>query len=919
MTARLQPKGIALVSILLVGAWLALLPAARATPANRAGLEKHFDRFLAKSLARCTTCHLPSDRKNPESLDEFPHNPFGARLRAVSSPKSTEDGRKDIPSRLKLIAREDSDGDGVDNESELLLGHHPGDAKDKPTKKELADARAKRAEFDLFLASYRWQPFEPVVRPTIPTLVNRKSQIINPLDSFIAAEHQARGLKPRPEAAKEILLRRVYLDLIGLSPTPEELAAYEADTSADAYEKTVGRLLADPRYGERWGRHWMDVWRYSDWAGWAGGNQIRDSKPHIWRWRDWIVESLNANKPYSQMVVEMLAADEVAPRDTNILRATGFLVRNYKMLSREQWLEDTVKHTSQAFLGVTMGCAKCHDHMYDPISQAEYYQMRAVFEPHWVRTDHVPGDTNLLNAGLARVFDTDTNPPTYFFNRGDERTPDTNRLMHAGVPMALGGALDIQPVSLPWMAGHPDREEFVRRDALAAADKVAAEAQTALAKASTNSSMGKNKLLEQELLLALTVTQRAALAAAIAAEQFEDSGKTNSTAWNIAATNALAHQREVVVADARLKRHLARVAELEAQKKSEDAAEKLAVATNQLQQVGLKKNDSPKTGQEAAEKAEKSLKEAQKKLAEAGKALAEAESKLSLPLDTAYKRRSTEDYPTKSTGRRLAFARWVVSTNNPLTARVAMNQIWLRHFGQGLVPSPSDFGHNGKPPSHPQLLDWLAGEFMARGWDMKAMHKLIVTSGAYRMASTPDERNAKIDPDNSFLWRMNSRRMEAEAVRDNLLHVAGDLDPAMSGPDIDHNLGLTSKRRSIYLRQAAEKEVEFLKIFDGPAVTECYIRRPTVVPQQALAMANSEITINAAKSLAKKLAAASGDDADAFARRAFVGILARQPKEDELKLCREFLKARTEEATAIRAQESLVAVLFNHNDFVTVR
>ena len=338
-----------------------------------------------------------------------------------------------------------------------------------------------------------------------------------------------------------------------------------------------------------------------------------------------------------------------------------------------------------------------------------------------------------------------------------------------------------------------------------------------------------------------------------------------------------------------------------------------------LQQVGLKKNDSPKTGQEAAEKAEKSLKEAQKKLAEAGKALAEAESKLSLPLDTAYKRRSTEDYPTKSTGRRLAFARWVVSTNNPLTARVAMNQIWLRHFGQGLVPSPSDFGHNGKPPSHPQLLDWLAGEFMARGWDMKAMHKLIVTSGAYRMASTPDERNAKIDPDNIFLWRMNSRRMEAEAVRDNLLHVAGDLDPAMSGPDIDHNLGLTSKRRSIYLRQAAEKEVEFLKIFDGPAVTECYMRHPTVVPQQALAMANSEITINAAKSLAKKLAAASGDDADAFARRAFVSILARQPKEEELKLCREFLKNRTEEATANRAQESLVAVLFNHNDFVTIR
>ncbi len=936
--------GIALVCLLGVGAWLTSPPAARATPANRAALEKHFDKFLTKNLARCATCHLPSDKKNPESLDEFPHNPFGVRLRAVGGEHSTDPGRKDLSSRLKLIAREDSDGDGVDNESELLLGHNPGDAKDKPTKKQLADAKAKRTEFAVFLASYRWQPFEPVVRPALPVIgesvisksvstarsrsVRTRSpstdspatfSTYNPIDSFIAAEHEAHGLQPRPEAAKEIVLRRMYLDLIGMSPTPEEVTAFANDGSTDAYERTADRLLADPRYGERWGRHWMDVWRYSDWAGWAGGNQIRDSKPHIWRWRDWMVESLNANKPYAQMIVEMLAADEVAPRDTNMLRATGFLVRNYKMLSREQWLEDTVKHTAQAFLGVTMGCAKCHDHMYDPISQAEYYQLRAVFEPHWVRTDHVPGDTNLLNAGLARVFDTDTNPPTYFFNRGDERKPDTNRLMHAGVPMALGGALDIHSVSLPWMAGHPDREEFVRRDALTAANKIATDARAALAKASTNSSTGKDKLREQELSLALAVSQRAALGAVITAEQFEDSGKTNTEAWNIAASDALARQREVAVADARLKQHLAHVAGAEAQKKFDEATERLADATNEVKQVTLKKSDTSKQENDAAEKAGKSLKETQKKLSDADKALAEAESKLSLPLDTAYKRRSTEDYPTTSTGRRLAFARWVVSTNNPLTARVAMNQIWLRHFGQGLVPTPQDFGHNGKPPSHPQLLDWLASEFMARGWDMKAMHKLIVTSSAYRMASTPDEANAKIDPDNTFLWRMNSRRMEAEVVRDNLLHVAGDLDLTMGGPDIDHNLGLKSKRRSIYLRQAAEKEVEFLKIFDGPAVTECYIRRPTVVPQQALAMANSELTVNEAKSLVKKLTAESGDDGDAFARRAFVRILARQPKENELQLCREFLKAGTERASATRAQESLVSVLFNHNDFVTIR
>jgi hypothetical protein len=958
-----------------------LLPSmAQATPANKAALEKHFDRFLARDLARCTTCHLPSSNKNPESLDDFPHNPFGARLRAVGKQFVAEGKKKDIPARLNLIAREDSDRDGVDNETEILLDHNPGDANDTPTKKELAHAKGKRAEFDKFLASYRWQPFEPVTRPkvpnvggTSPTLTSTKGSgtrrarpsniafpIRNPIDAFIAVEHKARGLKPRPEASNEILLRRVYLDLIGLSPTPEELAAFEKDQSPDAYEKVVDGLLADPRHGERWGRHWMDVWRYSDWAGWSGGNQIRDSKPHIWRWRDWIVESLNADKGYDRMLVEMLAADEIAPQDTNVLRATGFLVRNYKMLSREQWLEDTVKHTSQAFLGITVGCAKCHDHMYDPISQPEYYQMRAVFEPHWVRTDRLPGNTNLIELGLPRVFDSDTNPPTYFFVRGDERKPDTNRVMQPGVPKSLGGSLAIQPVSLPWIAGHPDRREFVYRDALAAADKAVADARTKLAMAKTNAAGAK--LEELELSAKLMEAQREALAAVIKAEQLEDAGQKETGDWQSAATNAVVRQREAAVAEANLKLHQAKLAEAEAGKKSAEAVEKLALATNEVQQVAAKKGDSVQARKEAVEKTSKALTEARKKLAEAEKSLADARTKLKSPADRSFKHRSTDDYPTTSTGRRLAFARWLASTNNPLTARVAANQIWQRHFGQGIVPTPSDFGRNGKAPSHPQLLDWLASELMNpefrmkndKGksksqnpnvaaplsnrdsdlgipsslgirhssfspWSMKHLHRLIVTSSTYRMASTPDEPNTKIDPDNTYLWRMNSRRMEAEVVRDNLLYVGGSLDGAMGGPDIDHKLGLKSKRRSIYLRQAAEKEVEFLKIFDGPAVTECYVRRPTVVPQQALALANSEITLNEARSLAKKVSAETSNDDEAFARRAFERVLARHPTPEELKLCHDFLQGGAEKVNKQRARENLVSVLFNHNDFVTVR
>jgi hypothetical protein len=796
----------------------------------------------------------------------------------------------------------------------------------------------------------------------------------NPIDNFIAAEHQARGLAPRLEASKEILLRRVYLDLIGLPPTPSEQRAFLIDPSPDAYEKVVDRLLADPRYGERWGRHWMDVWRYSDWAGWTDGGQIRDSKPHIWRWRDWIVESLNQDKPYDRMVLEMLAADELAPDDPDALRATGFLARNYKMLSREQWLEDTVKHTAQAFLGVTLGCAKCHDHMVDPISQKEYYQVRAIFEPHQVRTDKVPGQTNTALDGLARVFDVGSNPPTWFFHRGDERHPDTNHVIQPGVPAALGGSLRIEEITLPHFASEPDKREFVIRDSVAAGEKALADARQALEKLRTNPTTQLEKVTEQELqtraaerrLMALKAVLRAevmqevqANAAASQSQSRRDdifvAGKSSDSSnsvrsdisdaapmglrnllglesinmslltelqppWTNAAMEAMSAQRHLAVAEAELKLHQSQIAQREAQSKADEARAK----TNNV------------------EKAAKELEVAKKKSGDAEKALADAREQLQASPTTAYKPRPTETYPSTSTGRRLAFARWVADAQNPLTARVAMNHVWLRHFGRGLVPTPADFGRNGRPPSHPQLLDWLASEFTAQGWSMKAMHRLIVTSSAYRQASTPDEANEKLDPDNIYLWRMNSRRLEAEAVRDNLLYVSGSLDPAMGGPDIDHKLGLTSKRRSLYLRLAAEKEVEFLKIFDGPSVTECYERKPSVVPQQALALANSELALAQARLLARELSSGTKGDPARFAALAFCRILARRPSQDEARLCAEFLSRRTERGEqhnesklmpttlkmdeqkastdpAQRARENLVLVLMNHNDFVTVR
>ncbi len=891
------------LSLALFLALAGLASRASATPANRTAFERHYDRFLARPLASCTTCHLPSDRAFPESLDEFPHNAFGQRLREWADLTAHAGRKPDWAARLGAIADEDSDGDGVANQTELLLGHQPGDARDRPTATELARGPDRQAEFGVFLRSYRWRPFDPVVRPGVPEVRTADGDVRNPIDAFLAAERSSRGLKPRPEAGREVLLRRVFLDLIGLSPTPAEQQAFLEDTAPGAYERCVDRLLEDPRHGERWARHWMDVWRYSDWAGWTDGGQIRDSQRHIWQWRDWIVEALNADLPYDRMVTGMLAADEVAPEDVSALRATGFLARNYKMLSREQWLEDTVKHVSQALVGVTIGCAKCHDHMADPVSQREYYGLRAIFEPHQVRTDRLPGELDVAKAGLPRVYDA-TNTPTYLLVRGDERHPLTNEVIAPSVPRSLGGRLEIRPVPLPWLAGHPDHRDFVIRDTLQAAEKAALDAKAAWARARSGTNVTFARVREAELEVDLAEKKFAALVAVVAAERAAGQGQIAASAARrdvenpadspAAATHAVALQRGVALSEAMLRQHQARTA-------------MAAAVTNKVE-------------------------EASKRLAEADQQVTKAVHVLDQPLDEAFTPRPAASYPSESTGRRSAFARWLTDPDNPLLARVAVNHVWLRHFGRGLVPTPADFGRNGRPPTHPELLDWLAAEFQqpstagsaAVPWSFRHLHRLIVTSAAYRQASTPEDANLAADPDNQFLWRMNSHRLEAEAVRDNLLYVAGTLDATRGGPDIDHLQALTSPRRSLYLRHAAEKQAEFLQIFDGPAVTECYERRPSVMPQQALALSNSDLALKQARTLAARLISESESDAERLVDLAFQRILARRPNAGEGRLCADFLgpapvSADLARAEFARAAENLVLVLFNHNDFVTVR
>jgi len=825
------------ITFAVLVAVLALPSAAAARPIHKQALAAHLGKFLPKNLNECRLCHVQNG-----AIDavEMPRNPFGERLEALKKERTGKPN--DIPARFLVAADEDSDGDGSSNLVEVLTGHFPGDKSDKPTAEESKSVESTVAKYRESLQAYAWRPFETVKRPPVPS-VKDPAWGRNPIDAFVAVEHLERGLIARPEADRVTLLRRVTFDLTGLPPTAVEIREFVADPSSDAYENVVDRLLASPQYGERWGRHWLDVWRYSDWSGWTGGNQIRDSQPHIWRWRDWVVESLNADKGYDRMVVEMLAGDEIAPDDPATLRATGFLVRNFKS-DREKWMQDTVDHTFLAFQALTVGCARCHDHMYDPIPQREYYQLRAVFEPHRVRLDRVPGEIDTKKDGLARAFDADPAALTYLYIRGDDRTPDKSASLPPGTLAAYGPKFPpVVPVKLPAGAVAPNGREFVLKDELAAL-----EAAVVAARGAKPQATGEVELAE---------ARRDAFAATAAADK--DGTAENRVAASVA-------QRRAAVAAA--KRDLA-VAE--------------ATAAKDPKQAALAKNrDAAKA------------------------ALAKAEA----ATGTDYAKRPMTAYPAASTGRRTALAKWLTDPANPLTARVAVNHLWLRHFGQAIVPSVFDFGANGRRPTHPALLDWLAAELVEKRWSMKQLHKLILTSRTYRSASTPDSANAAKDPDNLYLWRFVPRRLEAEAVRDQLLFVSGRLDLALGGPDLDPARGFDLPRRSLYFRHAHERQMEFLKLFDAPSVTECYQRRDSVAPQQALALANSPLAVECAKRIAKEL-----NGSAEFGKLAFGRVVGRSPTVDEAAECAAFLEA----GDAARRKELLVLALFSHHEFVTVR
>ncbi|VTR96202.1 Uncharacterized protein OS=Singulisphaera acidiphila (strain ATCC BAA-1392 / DSM 18658 / VKM B-2454 / MOB10) GN=Sinac_4601 PE=4 SV=1: PSCyt2: PSD1 [Gemmata massiliana] len=690
-------------------------------------------------------------------------------------------------------------------------------------------------------------------RPKVP--VADGQQPANPVDAFIRAKLTAAKLSLAPPATREQLIRRVTFDLHGLPPTPEEIDAFVSDKAPEAWAKVVDRLLASPRYGERWGRHWLDLARYAD----TNGYEFDEPRPDAWRYRDYVIKSFNDDKPFDRFITEQLAGDEAFPNSPEALVATGFNLLGPDMTDsadqaqrRLNTLTDMTDTAALAFLGLTVTCARCHDHKFEPISQKDYFRLQAFFTPANFRKDIPVVTPTEVAARISAV-------------RSYEQSTKGLREQLAAVE-------------------EPHRKKMFE-DRLA---KLSPDAQTAHRTAPAHRTGGQIEL--------------------------------------VAETEAKVRVTDAEGAKALTPAEKARTEELKAKLKAFDSKKPPAppVAMGLTDKPGvppktflLERGELDKKGVEVEPGFPVVLLPESKEAPATVKALA------------------------NSTGRRLALANWVASTDNPLTARVIVNRLWQHHFGRGIIGTASDFGLRGQKPTHPELLDWLACELMHPSptpplngeglkitgpapWALKRLHRLMLLSETYQQSTQASKDGAVLDPDNKLLAHANRLRLEGEAVRDSLLAVGGRLNPKMGGPGVvlpeasraaggSRAVAVTTDaaehtRRSVYLLSRRNLKLAFLEAFDLPdSNLSCPKRERSTTATQALALLNAEETMVAAKALAYRLTREAKDE-DARIALAYRLTLGRVPAAKETERAKAFLKESP--------LSELCRALFNVNEFV---
>ncbi|MBI3409104.1 MAG: PSD1 domain-containing protein [Planctomycetes bacterium] len=841
-----------------------------------AGTEKDSVPIFEKQLlpvlrSKCLSCH--GDKKLKANLDL--RTKAAALKGGESGPAIVRGSAEDSllwvkiatdkmpPGEVKLSAAE------KDIIKRWIEGGAPGN--DKAT--TVADA-ADRQVTD---ADRQFWAFQKPTRSSIPK-VQHAERVRNPIDAFVLAALETKGLTLSPDADRLTLLRRVTFDLTGLPPTPKEIEAFLADKSPEACENVVDRLLASPHYGERWARHWLDLAGYADSEGILDADYVRTA---AWRYRDWVIRALNSDKPYDRFLQEQIAGDELVDywsayqsqkelgRDViDALIATGYL-RCASDTSRPdfvniknapgyyfQTLDDTVKIVASSTMGLTVQCAKCHSHKYDPIPQSDYYRLQAIFMSGYRPGQWVPQvQRRLLEATSSQ----------------EKEAKEHNAKIDGAVAGIKKQLAEVQKpfaerlftdrlAKLP-----PQIREDVRAALAVPADK-RNEVQKYLAGNFGAELKPKGPALDKELPAAFPDYKT----------KFDEANKAiqeqEKTRRNFAEIRAFYDL------PGEAKTHL------------------------------LRRGDYLTPGPELTP------------------------GTLAVLAATEPFQIKPPEKDAKTSGRRLAFARWLTQPDHPLTGRVMVNRLWHHHFGQGIVATPDNFGHTGAPPSHPELLDWLACEFSvpthrdrrgaegeAAPWSLKRMHRLIVTSSAYRQASVLDPvahaEAKKRDPDNRLLWRQRLRRLDAEAMRDAILAVAGNLKLAMFGAPVPMQrqsdgeviapADASGLRRSIYLQVRRSQPLTFLQLFDQPVIeTNCTRRETSTVASQALTLLNSDFMVKQAEAFAARVLKESANSPDAHAVLLAFG---RSATEKELSKLNAFLDAQAAQQAKTTANEQAEA------------
>ena len=689
--------------------------------------------------------------------------------------------------------------------------------------------------------------FQPVARAQPPSIQNR-NWVRNPIDQFVLARLEADGITPSPDAGRLTLLRRVKLDLTGLPPSPEEVAEFLNDNRADAYEQLVERLLALPHYGEKWARHWLDLARYAD----SDGYEKDQSRPYAWRWRNWVIDALNRDMPFDQFTTEQIAGDLLPNATVEQRVATGFhrntLTNREAGVSRvEARFEQVLNRANTVgtvWLGLTVGCAQCHDHKYDPISQKEYYQFFA------------------------------------FFNGAEDE------FIEAPLPGEMG----------PFLQARPEYDK--KRAELLAEYKI------------------------PELQIEWERRIRVGL---------DTPGKDLEFDFSLTSMRAMFD-------------HAEKILRMPPEKRTARQSRRLTdyFINSPGPAIARDKELTAKF---------KELREKLGKLNETLPALTEAQilvddpqsPKTHIAIRGDYRNPGIEVQPgvlailpsmKPAEAPRLDLARWLTSADNPLTARVAVNRMWQEFFGRGLSRTADDFGTQGEKPTHPELLDWLARQFMERGWSMKQMHRLIVTSATYRQSSNARPEIDQRDPDNTLLARQKRLRLPAESIRDSALYASGLLNTAIGGRSVrppipagvvelgyansvkwNESQGPDRYRRGLYIHFQRTTPYPQLMNFDAPdSNVTCARRRTSNTPLQALNLLNDPVFVEAAQALAVRLLQQTPQSVAARLDKAFLLCLGRRPSGRERERLAKYVD---EQAGADSAWTGVARILLNLDEFIT--